>query len=281
MPHRAVCALLLLLIPAVPTAALATEVLPGIDPVEHLPPSGWDFAPVPLPADFFGPGSDPFDGGIPDDQTSLDPTPDCPGAAAGTSILLARLDVAALPSVPSSDVIDTEIIAMSLVSSSPITVTYNGGLNPEQWNVEITPSPSTPSTGTMTIRLEHSEGGTFDSDILLQPYFTFTRVSDAEVRTLDGAGVYQDLIAATNVPWVYGDPDVTCPSCTSNFVPGHNGLNKVEYSYVGTLSNLSVRSSCIETAIPTLSQWGQLAALLALLAAGAYLIARRRRVSTA
>lgn len=276
MPHRVMCALLLLLIPAVPTAVLATEVLPGIDPVEHLPPTGWDFSPVPIDGDFFGPGSDPFDGGIPGDQTSLDPTPDCPGAAGGTSLLLERLDIATLPSVPSSDVIDTEIIAMSLVSSSPIVVTYNGGLNPELWNVEITPSPSTPSTGTMTIRLEHSEGGTFDSEILLQPYFTFTRVSDGEVRTLDGAGTYQDLIAATNVPWVYGDPDLTCPSCTSNFVPGHNGLNKVVYDYTGVLSNLSVQSACVETAIPTLSQWGQLAVVLVLMTAGAFLIARRR-----
>ena len=177
-----------------PVPVHATSVQPGIDPVRHIPPSQWDFGPVPLPADFFEPGSDPFDGGIPGDQTALPPVPECPGDLGPTSMLIQRKDVALLPTMPSSDVIDVEIIALSLLSSSPITVTYNGGLNPEQWDVEITLSSSLASTGTMTIRKEHANGGTFDAAIFVQPHFTFTRVADGQVLTLDGAGTYEDEI---------------------------------------------------------------------------------------
>lgn len=259
-----------------PTATLATSVQPGIDPVDHLPPSWWDFGPVPLPADFFGPGSDPFDGGIPGDQTALPPIPECPGDLGNTSMLIERLDVAVLPTIPSSDVIDTEIIALSLVSNNPITVTYNGGLNPEAWDVEITLSPTSPSIGLMTVSKTHANGGTFDAEITLQPYFTFTRVSDSTVRTLDGAGLYHDMIATTDVPWVYEDPELACPSCSSNFIPGHNGLNAVEFSLTGTLSQHTLKSSCPSAAIPTLSQWGLALVVAILLTLGVCVIARRR-----
>jgi hypothetical protein len=269
--------LFLFLLLVFPSVTLAVDVDPGIDPIDHLPPSWWDFGPQPIDGDFFGPGSDPFDGGIPGDQTSLDPTPDCPGAHGDISMLIERRDPALLPIIGSSDVIDTEIIAMSLVSNAPIVVTYNGGLNPELWNVEITLSPSIPSTGTMTIRLDTPEGGTFDSEFLLQPYFTFTRESDGEVRELDGAGLYQDLISVLNVPWVYEDPNIACPSCASNFIPGHNGLNKVEFTYAGLKSQHTVQSGCTQIPIPTLTQLGLLAVLTIMLMAGAYSITRRRR----
>lgn len=277
MPFRTLSALFLLAILAFPAVAPAMDVQPGIDVLDHLLPSGWDFGPQPIDGDFFGPGSDPFDGGIPGDQTSLDPTPDCPGPQGDTSILIERLDIALLPLVGSSDVIDTEIIAMSLVSSDPIVVTYNGGLNPELWDVEITLSPLTPSTGQMTIRHEVPEGGTFDAEFLLQPHFKFTRVSDGEVRELEGAGLYEDLISVSNVPWVYEASNVTCPSCASNFIPGHNGVNKVPYTYSGLKSQHTVQCACLQTPIPTLSQWGLLVALTVLLTAGACTIARHRR----
>jgi hypothetical protein len=253
------------------------DVQPGIDVLDHLLPSGWDFGPQPIDGDFFGPGSDPFDGGIPGDQTSLDPTPDCPGPQGDTGMLIERLDIAFLPIIGSSDVIGIEIIAMSLVSSEPFVVTYNGGLDPELWMMEVTPSPLISSTGTMTIRLDLPTGGTFDSEILLQPHFKFTRVSDGEVRELEGAGLYEDVISVSNVPWVYEASNVTCPSCASNFIPGHNGVGKVPYTYSGGMSQHTVQSSCLQTPIPTLTQWGLFSALTLLLIAGAYSIARRRR----
>lgn len=276
MRLRAVTTLLFTLALILPASSFAVDVQPGIDAVEHIPPTIWDFGPKPIDGDFFGPGSDPFDGGVPADQTSLDPTPDCPGASGDISMLIERLDTAVLPVVGSSDVIDVRIIAMSLESSSPITVTY-GGVNPEYWMMKITPSPLTSSDGVMTIHLDLPDAGVFDSEILLQPYFTFTRVSDGEVRTLDGAGTYQDLISVTGVPWVYGDPGLACPPCASNFIPGHNGTSKVPYTYTGTMSQHTVRSSCLPAAIPVLSGWGAAVVLLLMLVLGVFSISRVRR----
>jgi hypothetical protein len=280
MSLRTPAAVLIAVILILPAAASATNVQTGIDPVEHFPPSWWDFGPAPLPADFFGPGSDPFDGGVPADAKAMGSTPDCPGELGNTSMLIERKDTALLPAIPSSDVINVEIIAMSLVSADPITVTYFGGTNPELWNVEITLSPSLTSIGTMTIRKEHANGGTFDAAIYLQPHFTFTRVSDSETRTLDGAGMYEDLIEALGVPWVYADPHLACPSCVTNFIPGHDGVNPIDYALTGVISLHTVRCSCAyTTAIPTLSQWGTAIALIALLILGVYAIVRHRRIA--
>lgn len=265
----------------IPIAAFATDVQTGFDPVVHAPPSFWDFGPTPLPADYFGPGSDPFDGGVPADASVLPSSPSCPGILGNTDTIIERKDIALLPGFPSSDVIDVEIVELSLVSANPITVTYNGGLDPELWNVEITLSPSLASTGTMTIRQEHADGGTFDAAVLLQPYFTFTRVSDSEVRTLDGAGGYQDLIDAVNVSWVYSDPDLSCPSCVTNFIPGHNGVSPVDFTFTGVRSQHTVHCSCTETPpIPMVSRWGLIAALTILLMLGAYMVTRRHRAVT-
>ena len=262
-----------------PVTVFATDVQTGFDPVEHVPPSSWDFGPVPLPADFFGPGSDPFDGGVPADAGVLPPFPGCPGFLGNTDMLIERKSVAALPGIPSSDVIDVEIVALSLVSPNPITVTYGGGLNPELWDVEITISSSLASTGTMTIRQEHPGGGTFDAQIFLQPHFTFTRVSDSTVRTLDGAGIYEDLLEAIGVPWAYTDPGLTCPTCVTNFIPGHDGVNPVPFVFAGTSSQHTVQSGCISGSIPTLSQWGLIAVATMLLILGGYVIVRRRRMA--
>lgn len=270
-----VLAVLLLALLLLPVSSPATSVQPGIDSFKHLPPSGWDFGPIPIDGDHFGPGSDPFDGGIPADETALPPVPECPGDLGETSMLIERLNLALLPSFPSSAAIDIEIIALSIVANDPIIVTYNGGLNPEEWNVEITLSPSEASTGTMTIRQEHANGGTFDAEIVLQPYFTFTRVSDGEERTLDGALTHQDTISVAGVPWVYSDPDLSCPACGSNFIPGHDGNQRVAFSLAGTSSQHMVMSSCVSTAIPALSEWGLLLATVLLLALGATIIARR------
>jgi hypothetical protein len=263
-----------------PATAYATDVQTGFDPVIHIPPSYWDFGPLPLPADYFGPGSDPFDGGVPADASVLPGSPWCPGPLGNTSMIIQRQNVAVLPVIPSSDVIDVEIVELSLVSANPITVTYFGGVNPELWDVEITLSASLASTGSMTIRQEHANGGTFDAAILLQPYFTFTRQSDSFVVELDGAGTYQDLIEAIDVPWVYNDPTLACPSCVTNFIPGHNGVGPVNYAYTGLSSQHTVRAACASTAIPTLSEWGLIAATTLLLILGAYTIVRRRKAAT-
>lgn len=261
-----------------PASALAQDVQLGINPIVNISPSGWDFGPLPLPADFFGPGSDPFDGGVPAENAPVGTSPACPGDLGDSNVLLQRNDIAVLPGVPASDVIDIQMIEMNLVSATPITVTYFGGLNPESWDVEITLSSSLPTDGTMTIRKQHANGGTFDAELLIQPHFTFTRVSDSSVRTLDGAGTYQDLVNAVDVPWVYAAPDLACPACVTNFAPGHDGAGKVGFALSGTSSFHTLLNGCVLASIPTLPQLGMIVAFVLLLAVGAYWIAAHRRV---
>ena len=71
MRQRSLTTLLFTFVLFLPAAGFATNVQTGIDPVEHIPPSWWDFGPAPLPADYFGPGSDPFDGGVPADASAI------------------------------------------------------------------------------------------------------------------------------------------------------------------------------------------------------------------
>ncbi|KAA3608752.1 MAG: hypothetical protein DWQ01_11630 [Planctomycetota bacterium] len=79
-----------------------------------------------------------------------------------------------------------QIVALSLVSCKPITVTSNGGLNPEDWIVSVSLSNEVPQTpGQITILLNHQDGGTFDSILPVVPSLTFTRVSGGATIYLD------------------------------------------------------------------------------------------------
>ncbi len=130
-------------------------------------------SPLPaIPADFFGPGSDPFS------DTLL-----VEGATGGIDTVVSRLtstvDLDPLP-YPNTATIDIEIVELNLKSISPITVTFNGGQNPELWDMEVDLSALTPPPplGHMLIDKEHPNGGTFDAVFSVQPRFTFTKVGN-------------------------------------------------------------------------------------------------------
>jgi hypothetical protein len=133
--------------------------------------SRYDFSPEPLPADFFGPGSDPFEGQV------------ClvggGGGGAVPDVIVERKEPLSPDPPPSIDTVPIEIVALSLRSCEPITVTYGGGQNPELWNVEIHLNPQTPSTGQTTITKLDENGGFFvDSFFDVYYEITFTRESD-------------------------------------------------------------------------------------------------------
>jgi hypothetical protein len=76
-----------------------------------------------LPADLFGPGSDPFTGTVEFKGVPIGAF----GAFSGlgsTDTIVQRLQPDAEPPFP--DTIDIEIVRLELVSVAPITVTYNG-----------------------------------------------------------------------------------------------------------------------------------------------------------
>lgn len=85
----------------------------------------FDFCPNPIPAGFFGPGSDPFGSRI-----KL-------GGVGGFDTVLRRTGALSFCGVPSSDQTPLEIIALQLVSCQPVQITSNGGQNPQNWNVSV------------------------------------------------------------------------------------------------------------------------------------------------
>ena len=152
--------------------------------------SQYGFAPTPIPAGFFGPGSDPFTGVV------------LLGGAAPGDTVVARLAPAVVPN-GGSDTIPVEIISLNLVSCQPIIVTYNGGTNPQQWDVQVT-LDGPQGAGSMTIHRSNPTGGTFDSIFPVKPRFTFT-------PTLGGGPIVFNPgvpgnMSATGIPWLDNGP---------------------------------------------------------------------------
>lgn len=166
-----------------------TSVEPGVD-LWQTPAHGGSvesgFTGNPIPADFFGPGSDPFGGSI---NLVGQPLPTDPSDALGmTDAIVERQGRAVLPDIGSSDVVEIEIQALNLVSIEPITVTYNGGQNPETWEVSVCLSDqASQSTGSMTITRECCDGGSYTSSLPVLPAYTFIRESDQRELLFDFA----------------------------------------------------------------------------------------------
>ena len=132
-----------------------------------------NFAASPIPADFFGPGSEQYTSSVPLVGVPLQPLVD------DIDTIIHRNDDVWTPGTTT-----LTMTALNLRSINPITVTY-GGSNPESWTVRVNLSDFKSSTGSMSI----NSGGTFDSSLKVWPKFTFTRVSDNTQRVLDtGSG---------------------------------------------------------------------------------------------
>ena len=78
-----------------------------------------------------------------------------------------------------------EIVALSLVSTQPITVTF-GGEAEQQWNLGVALSSQAPQqTGSMQIWRGCDQGGTFKSQLPVVPKFIFERVDRTLGLVLD------------------------------------------------------------------------------------------------
>ncbi|NOS99931.1 MAG: hypothetical protein HOP29_04830 [Phycisphaerales bacterium] len=130
----------------------------------------------PIPADFFGPGSDPFFGAVCFAGQPFGSTPFGEFGMADTLIRRTSdpFDRCALPSPDPVDV-PIEIVALNLASVQPITVTFISD-PPQMWNVHVGLSQVPSPQGQLTARKTHCNGGTYTSSLPVQPLFTFTRV---------------------------------------------------------------------------------------------------------
>lgn len=141
-----------------------------------------------IPGGFFGQNSDAFAG-----QINFQGVPINPSLYGSTSLIGRRPGPPVNPIDPvgTMGTVPIELVALSLTSVNPITVTYNGGLNPELWRVDIGLSQNfIQQQGSVTATKTHANGGTFDSVMPVRPRLTFTRQSDSAMRTLDDGRSY-------------------------------------------------------------------------------------------
>jgi len=136
-----------------------------------------NFQASPVPAGFFGTGSNQYAGLVPLVGVPLNP------AVSDTDTIIHRnSDVI----TPGSTTIT--MTALNLQGINPITVTYSDN-HTESWTVKVNLSSLKTSGGSMSF---NAAGSAFDSSLSVYPKFTFTRVSD---------GVQKCWIRAVQVVW--------------------------------------------------------------------------------
>lgn len=203
-----------------------------------------DFTGTPIPADFFDPGSDPFTGTV-----SFQGVPINLFSPLGlTDTIVERLARAEMPACGSDWPYDVPITvrALSLQSVSPLTISYFSGAFTESWNLDVRLSQMPQPVGSMTIRQQSMDGGSYESSLPVLPRLIFTRVGDNAQRVLDTGMAGMPAIEFTgDSGWVYSPNPVfqvnsvppgmtfdytgagdltTLVVGTSNFTPGINPL---------------------------------------------------------
>jgi hypothetical protein len=246
-----------------PFAASAVVVPPGYDLLQTIAgPTHQDFGPTPIPQDFFNPSSDPFDRDVPLQGFPFGMLPICGTTLIGfTDTVIERKAAMSLPNIGDTDVVPIEIVALSLTSVNPITVTYNGGQNPELWRLELYRSQLGPSPGTMTVAKTHGNGGTFTAQFQVRALLVFTRVSDNLQRTLDGM-IINDYVCPST-PWAHDPYPNVCPPCgTTNFFPGIDPAGNV-FPFIAQAPNAAqgLASPCSGPVGVHAATWGVVKAL--------------------
>ncbi|NOS99930.1 MAG: hypothetical protein HOP29_04825 [Phycisphaerales bacterium] len=180
----------------------------------------------PIPAGFFGPGSDPFIGTVCYQGEPLGTTPFGEFGMADTLIrrTMDPFDRCALPGLNPVNV-PLEIVALNLVSVQPIIVTYNGGMNPEPWDGRVTLSQIPAPMGQLLAVKTHCNGGTYQSMLPVQPLFRFSRQAPPATVQLDTgvAGIPPVMLQQNQpAPWVTDvDPNLGYSGdVCSDFHPG-------------------------------------------------------------
>ena len=158
---------------------------------------------------FFGPGSDAFVGFIRLRGNPIDPT-----TLGTTDTIMRRPEAITVVEHARPVTADLDFIALELVSVNPITITYNQGQNPEQWNVRVSLQNQSEG-GRITTKQTSGVGGTYEALLTTRLLVTFKRVSDNAIRQIP-LGV---LVGTTAIPWSFNANPILltdghfCPSC--------------------------------------------------------------------
>lgn len=175
-----------------------------------------------VPADFFGPGSDPFDGVVVFKGKPANPTTN---TLADT--IVERLDVIMFdPPAP----INIEMIDLNLVSTRPVRVTYFSGTVESFFDVTVELDSSLTSPGQMTADKFDDSHGVFE--MALTPNINFIFESGLETY------IYSASLTTASVqpyPWQINDPEYRVrPSCeTLGFYPSGGQVMVLQYGTAG------------------------------------------------
>lgn len=177
--------------------------------------TGW--VDVNIPADFFEPGSQPFDGTIPLVGQYLNTAGAFELGKTDTTIF--RIESVVVPPAPSEVNIPVEFSRLSLVSSAPITVTF--GESPTYWDVSMTvDDENSPSeNGMLELYRTNSQGGHCDMYTPVIPKLTFSRCSETRSLVLG-----EILLEGVGGDW----QDISYSSASNLVVPRLNaalGIN--------------------------------------------------------
>lgn len=162
-----------------PFAVVGGPISPG-DDVWSTPCGGGayvDFSGNPIPANFFGPGSDPFTGNIQLGGLPIPIVPPLvPGAGHVDTVVRRGGTTPGFTCGSPPETVPIEILSLSLTSCSPIIISFDGGTSTQIWNVRVCLSgPQT--AGTMTISHECVAGGSYTSSLPVTAGIVFTRTS--------------------------------------------------------------------------------------------------------
>lgn len=134
----------------------------------------YDFASDPISPDFFGPGSDPFDGIIAFEQ-----------AAADEHVVVTRhTEMCFMTPWPSAADALIELTQLELTAPQPILIHIAG--EPTLWLARLGRSAVPAGTGVLTAVKDHPGGGVFSAHYPFFPAFIFTRLDNPQdVRVWD------------------------------------------------------------------------------------------------
>ena len=214
-----------------PVAVAAITVQPGLELYKIESGTCFEFTgPTTIPQGFFGPGSDPFVGTVAFTGQVIATYPGCAGDIGLAHVILRRTESADLPFPGSTDQVPIEMVALSLTSIDPITITYNQGANPEIWGAVWGSSDEGSGETLISIFTFLSESLLYRfNQVPSRPRLTFTRLADSAQRAIDAGDVqwdsFFDVFTAADVPWrETGDlSEVAQPTCTGNFVGSYDG----------------------------------------------------------